>query len=758
MAARSISNQVGSLLQRRVAEQKTRGTPSSDVEAAALFESIAIAFLTNPRAALYVAHLARNGLLTTANQELAQIDELSSAIRDLTNVTFAVKDTSALQRAKISLLQIEQQQKINAASSSFKKFQTSVNDFLIQQLAPNVRRPGTTDLTRPGAEASGDMATAFTALEGLHATLLDQLYALAVGVENFLASPLSLIIGQTTSARIRADLDDLIATFKTDDSGGTSRDAVIRLLSSTAAMETLGTFPSVLAPVIDSVQSLPQGYSITAELDEAFPTSTSNPGPFSPSSSAGLTVTTTSTITASLFPQTDFDIASSSYIVGALVGFPVSINPGESLFLKVGALPSFNPTFSLQADGTYTSTDPTLGAGWVLEVNGNYAKTVRLNLNAGGSAVSLSLSTVLGIVNSDPSSFFLASEYVRSGTSRIVIASSSPSLDFLTIVPAHTEPSTSTVGAVNVFTSSAHAKLGFTLGQMGTPNSLSVIYVRDALSLVFSSLVSTRLNSDGSLSLTSLDGSPSSVMTVSGLFASVIGIDGVFKGSSASMFLKGSVLGVATDPISPISLLDVGDTVITPAGSSTVAGVTNEAVLLANTLPTFDGNITVVSSLLLAWQTFDPAVQAFLSEWLAADFSKDLTTIDRLIAPLAGSATPAQQNAALNGLAALRSKVSDLVTALSAGPLLATAASKEKSLVQGVIATLLERKYDRALQLLLRCQLQELFTSDWQTASFGGAVQKSMQDIARTDLKFPNQNLGEGDKANAHNRDQGFQP
>ena len=759
MAARSISDQVQSLLQRRVAEQRTRGTPSPDVEAAALLESIAIGFLTNPRSALYVAHLARNGLLATATQELALIDALVSSVQDLTNTTFAINDTTSLQKAKTSLLQIETQQKVDASSSSFKKFQSSVNDFLSKQLSQNIRRPGATDLTRPGSEASGDMATGFASLNDTHAQLLDQLYALAVGVENFLSAPLSLIVGQTTSARIRADLDDIISQLQTDSSGASSRDVAVRLFSSMAAIETLGSLPVVTTPVIDSLEEVPPGYVLFGELAETFPSATSTPGPFVMPLNAGITVNTNISLSTTLFPQTDVDLANAAFIVGALSGFPITANPEEALFVKVKALAAWNATFLLQADGTYSSTVSALGTGWQSEADGGFAKTFRFNLNATVSPTSVDLATILSAIEGGSGGLLYAREYVRPGTSRIIIlATSTIYLQSVSIAAAHVEVSGSSVGAVSVYTTSLHAKLGFTLGQIGEEGSTPALFLRDAFSLVFGSLATAKLNGDGSLTFTSLIGTPSAELTMSGAIASTIGVLGSFFASATALILKGTVFGVQQDPVSPVGLLDIGDTVTTPVGTSTVAAVSSDGLTLSSGLRVFSGDITVTSSLLLSWQAFDGAFQAFVGLWLTTAYALDLTSIDRLLAPLAGSVTRAQQNQALIGLADLRGTVANLVTALGNGPLLPGAASKEKDFVEGVINTLVERKFDRALQLLLRCQIQELLASDWQTASFGGALQKSMADVARTDLKFSNQNLGEGDKARANNPTQGFPP
>ena len=116
MALLTIQEQVSTFLQRKLAEDKTEGTPSVQVEAAAVLDSVALNLVFSPRTVLYFAHLARNALLTLVTDELASVETLKKTIQDLGNQSYALRDLKALERAKTSLLQIETQGQVGTTT------------------------------------------------------------------------------------------------------------------------------------------------------------------------------------------------------------------------------------------------------------------------------------------------------------------------------------------------------------------------------------------------------------------------------------------------------------------------------------------------------------------------------------------------------------------------------------------------------------------------------------------------------------------
>jgi hypothetical protein len=105
---------------------------------------------------------------------------------------------------------------------------------------------------------------------------------------------------------------------------------------------------------------------------------------------------------------------------------------------------------------------------------------------------------------------------------------------------------------------------------------------------------------------------------------------------------------------------------------------------------------------------------------------------------LSGNPTPVFINKALTLLGDLKTKLQTIQTSLSAISLPANSATSERAVVNGIINTFIERKYDKALDMFLKCELAELLQIDLQTASYGGSLLKSMSDFAQSNIRFPN--------------------
>jgi hypothetical protein len=77
-----------------------------------------------------------------------------------------------------------------------------------------------------------------------------------------------------------------------------------------------------------------------------------------------------------------------------------------------------------------------------------------------------------------------------------------------------------------------------------------------------------------------------------------------------------------------------------------------------------------------------------------------------------------------------------LHTVLANYPLTADV-TQERSVAEGIMTTLTERKFDRALAYLLQGRFVEVFTFDWQTASFSGELLAAASSVAQTDITWP---------------------
>lgn len=725
MAARSTTDQVQYLLERRVAEARSRGALSTETESVAIFESISLNLLLKPRTVLYFAMLAKNGLRKATQDEIASIDAMKSAILDLGNSVLSVRSTAQLETARLSLLQMEQLDRISTSSNQYRKFDSSINEFLTKTIAKSVRRVGATSLTRPGTEAAQDMTSEFTNLKDLHTDLLDRYYALLVGIANFSHSPLSTIIGLTTASRARSDIEDLIDSIDASGSLPASRDMAVRLIANRAAVKSVGNLPSVNDPVISTTQALPTGYVLYGKTDDSAASVTSAEGPFVLPVSAQLLVTVNgSTIGPTFFPQTTTDLHNRAAIVSSAVSYPISIPSNYYLFLLV--------------DGTSYRFGP-------------YA--------AGSTSLSSFLSQTSAFISASAQAGILhVEEFISSSTSRVIFHHNTASQ--IRIDTGHIGADTDLIGgveattyAVGRYTNSVDSLVGFDGTEIGTAGSTPTQFIVDAITRLFPSLVTVTQNDANKFTLTTVSVAPGTSMTVQA--PTVLGISGQVLATSDSMKLYGTVNGVSTNPVSPIDLLDVGDFMTSNAGSGVVSGLTVDRVKFASPTPTFDGPILVTSALTVAYQALITLLNEFYPSWVADSYSKDLSSIELAVSSLGSGSPQAQRNTVLDALDKLRASLVDLKAKLDdpSVALPSTAAQLESTVANGIISTLEERKFDRALELFLKCRIQEALDSTSDTASFGGSLLKAASDFARTDLIVQNRALDEGVETTSKSQD-----
>lgn len=721
MPPRSLQDHVQSLIGRTVAEQKIVGTNASDVEARAVLESIALNLLLQPRAVLYLAHLARNGLASLVTQELAAIDTLEKSVADTANVTFLPTSTLHLDKARTALLQMETLEKVDVNGNDFQRFNASLNDFLEKTLSKSVRQKGNSDLARPDTEAAVDVSTDFASLVALHEELNERLYALSVGIENFSSSPLGTILGLSTAYRARLDIEDIINIIDSGESSSQARDIAIRLLGDRAAVKALGGLPTLSSKLLDTAAVLPAGYAIKAVSDFATVSATSVAGPwvFAPSATASITVNG-STISKTHFPQTAIHLNNRAFIVTSpFVFFPpfgITMPAGKWLFLHLRRA--------------------TPAAGFALQPDGQYLRQVRVTFTAG----SISLAQLLTDINTALGADGQAAEYLQILTGRLIIIGEA-SITSIQVAPSVQEPSTSTLGDPSIFNASLHDAMGLELFQVGVSGSTPIGIILDALNLYFPSLVDVSATENQEVRIETLDDIQGTSMTLA--LPAAMGMNGTFEAVSNSIKLYGTVNGKNQDPVDPGPLMDVRDLFTGPTGSATIQGLTTTRILLDTALPTFDGDISVESALATQVFALDRAVQSFLTDWLKTKFAKDLTAIDRAVAALSGKVTPATRQAVKVLLDDLKDNVTGLATVLSIGPVSSSMGTDERQIVSGIINTLTERRYDRALSQLLRLQVQEFFEMTGESASFGGNLLKTMSDFATTDIEFPNTQLDE---------------
>lgn len=715
MAVRDFQSQIGTLVNQSLVEGKTQGTANPQLEARALYNSIALNLLLRPKSVLYLAQLAKNKLIAVSQQELDAIDALEQTVADLGNTSYAITDTSELQKARISLIQLQQLDKISTDSGAYQRFDKSVSTFMNTQLAKNLQQPGQAQMARPSNEAAQDLPNDYQTLLALHADFIDRVYALAVGVNNFESAPLSTILGIGAVQRSRLDLEQLLDQLQQDNSAALARDTAVRLISARAAIKSMAQTPAVDGPVVDSVTSKPVGYALTGVSDSGPVVVTGSAAPVTLGASAQVSVQVGATTLGPVnFPQASVDLNNRACVVGAAVSWPVTIPASSFLYVTVGTT------------------------------------TYNVPLTAGSRTLAQVVADIVAVVGAGT-----AMEFCKAGSGRLlIVAGSSP----VTIANSYTSPGTFTlvppVTGVRVYTvnpvnhptsteTSAHALLGFSVGMTGRSGSTPLQLLVDAFNLQFGSLATAALAASGFV-LTSVSSTLGTALIIAA--DSALGISGTWKNTSPNFRLVGTVAGTgAVDPVDPRPLMDVGDAVSTPTGTSTISSLSDVRVVLNDALPTFSGNITVTSALDVPYTAVAAAISTFLPLWAVSKFASSLAALDTAVARLTGSPTPALRNQVSDLLDELRGLVSNLNVSLSdpSTALPANCATGELEIINGVIASLEERKFDKALDLFLRCRVLDMFELDQETSSYGGSLTRSMSNIATADLKFPNRSQDE---------------
>jgi hypothetical protein len=703
MAAPSLQDRVDSLLTRQVAEDRNYGRQSVDLEVAALIENYATTLLLNPKVVLYLAHLARNGLLKVVRDELLAVETLTKTVSDLGNVTFTIKSTAALTRAQTALLQLENQN-IASVGPAYARFERSVTEFLNKQLSKNVRRRGATELTRPEGEAQQDLPTDYSSLQDLHSETLSRLFSMVVGVQNFLSTPLNTVIGAALAYQAREDIQAIIDDVEADASGAQSRDYANRLIASRASLKSVVVPPGIEDPVLSTALPLPHGYLLTASSELLPAVKTFGPGPFA---SVGTLTVDVDGVAESITPN----LGTGPTVIGSQVTWPVVIPPNTHLFFQVGETP------------------------------------VRVVLNSESIEVSKSIGDVIAAIQGAGVGLS-AAEYCRSGTGRLVVwapAATSLAVSESWVAPKH--PSAVVINKIPfVYDRSAHAVVGLALGKGlvgATPNM-----VVDCVTYGLTNAVASA-SPDGKVVLSSAVPAFGTVMAMSGSLSTAWGINGTVFPTSSVLTLSGTT-PTGEVPI-PSALLSRGDLLESTVGLSTITP-TQSSILLDTPLKTFSGPVTVTSGLLLSWQSLDLGVRAFLSRVQNGPFLKGLGKLDYHISVLAGSATPAQRNQAIDVLDSLVAWLYDLVVTLTGTAKLPDGgAVQERAIAEDLIFTLIERKYDQAADLLSKCQVSEFFDLDYQTMSYGGALLKASSELAQSDLNYPNRSKDEGLKVTSFN-------
>lgn len=739
MAAVSVQEQAQALLERQIAGLRSSGAMNPSDETLVVMETIGTALVMNPKAVLYLMHLARNQLLSLATGELAQVAVVQKTIQDLDNRATKAVDSQDLVKAQEALVQLEEQRNLSVNSTQFARFNASISSFLDKQLRSTVAPTQSSSLIRPAPEALRDLPTDMQELGGLHAELVSRLYSLDTGVANFLEIPFSSILGRITSSRMRLDLQDMIDTISADPNTPTTQDMAVRLLTARAALKLLGTEVDLTTPLVDTVSKLPEGYELRGRSPEVACVLDGLSGPYVMPAAAQLTVQDQTSSVSFTFPLTTTDLGNRPAILGTPITFPITVPAGMHLFLRI----------------QWTGPSVPVGPEWV-KSEGRYSKTVRVILNDNAEGGLDRVMTVADFISAvSATGIVTAVEHpipaLTPATVLLYVASSD--YDRISVAPLHQEEIIDIPSGVPVLSSwsnSAHTLFGFQQGQAGVSGSTGSDVILRAFNVLFGDKVALSQvpNPAGGhlLRATGAAVAPGAFLNISGTAASPLGLLQSKYASSPKVFLYGRVLGVEYEVVDPVPLLDIGDYVYLTADAGIVSTLDDAAITLASPVITFDGPITIHSSALQAWDNLTVLVHDFVSSFSVRAFAKDLSKINSLVSSFTLATTLSKRKEALYLLGTLQGFLQDLIDRLSTPNTYPNpnGVTTEKQTISSIVNTLTERKYDRALDFFLQGKIIDLFTMDSESVSFGGNFLKSLSAVAAQDLLFPNASLGQG--------------
>jgi len=408
----------------------------------------------------------------------------------------------------------------------------------------------------------------------------------------------------------------------------------------------------------------------TAKTIDTAPVAVSAPAPFT-SSNTPLAIThdgqTTSYI---LFPTNTAFLPSSDLV------FPLSIPSDYYLFLSIDGTP-----VKIPVDGTFSALTDLL-----------------TKLNASGAVTATAFA---GAENR----FMLS----KNGSSEMEVLPAVYELDPLT-----------TTGTETPYVLSAHDALVLRIGQVGTQDVTA-----DAVAFAIETLYPQVLASvvGGKVTLT---GASTSELLISGPAS---------FGFPASTFGETSM--VESIAVDHRTVVQVGDmvTVEQPGADEvrTITEVAKESVTLNSPVLAFSGRASGVSGLVLSHKALLEALAGFMKTWSSSRFVSSLDALDGPLAALLASQGPAQRGEVGRLLGDLRTPLTTLLNQLlhpSTMPPVGGAV-EERVAAEGILSSLLERRFDRAADLLLRCDIVSLLEVDSDSASYAGAFMKASSVYAR---------------------------
>lgn len=241
---------VNRYLQRQVITPTTDDEADREEEVTAVLESVAVSFQQEPQLGLAMVSRAKNTLRQIVQKDIELIDFLINAIGDINNPDITVADLSDLVEAQTALLELDRLQRVDTDLKAFKRYRSSVDRFLDNQLAPSLKRRAKKEFERDGLEAKADLFRVLPRFGPTHGVMQDRLRKLAGAVDDFRSVSLDRLVSQRTLRKVRGTLQDIKNRFEGRRTAISKTTAAVELLGGAAAMETVSTTVDILDPTI----------------------------------------------------------------------------------------------------------------------------------------------------------------------------------------------------------------------------------------------------------------------------------------------------------------------------------------------------------------------------------------------------------------------------------------------------------------------------------------------------------------------------
>jgi len=221
---------------------------------------ISSTLIFDPNAVFYLIFLATNKLNAAVETAIEYVDDVLQAIDEVSHKTKDVSKTSLLADAATALLTVDQILTSNDAISqaAFNRYVDAVDKFTAASLTPNIKAGS--EIIRPPQLARKEMLVTLPNLSAAWSSILATLEQIEGELVAFNALNLPVLAVQSSVRKVRADLQDLRATFEgtssRDDKISECRDAYLRLTSGKAVLTNYTTVTDPSEPRLLSSSSI----------------------------------------------------------------------------------------------------------------------------------------------------------------------------------------------------------------------------------------------------------------------------------------------------------------------------------------------------------------------------------------------------------------------------------------------------------------------------------------------------------------------